>query len=102
MAFKIRKDLSFNECLVCELLIGKRKVFYSACYRSPSMKANTPEFEKCLADLENVYINISKNIPYACFLVGDFNAHSLNWWPNGDTNAEGFALENLLSTLDLS
>ena len=65
------------------------------------MKANTPEFEKFLADFENLNTNISKNKPYASFFVGDFNAHSLSWWPSGDTNAEGFALDNLLSTLDL-
>ena len=74
----VRKELSFDECLVNEVLIGKRKVFYSVCYRSPSMKANTPEFENVLADFENLYINISKNKPYACFFAGDFNAHSQN------------------------
>ena len=45
LPLKIRKDISFDECLVCEIHIGKRKVFYTVCYRSPSMKANTPEFE---------------------------------------------------------
>ena len=45
LPLKIRKDLSFNECLVSEVLIGKRKVFLTVCYRSPSMKANTLEFE---------------------------------------------------------
>ena len=29
------------------------------------------------------------------------NAHSLSWWPNGDTNA-GLALDNLLTALDMS
>ena len=29
LPLKIRKDLSFNECLVSEVLIGKKKVFYS-------------------------------------------------------------------------
>ena len=58
------------------------------------MKANTPEAEKCLVDFENLYSNISRNKSYACFFAGDFNSHS--------TNAEGFALDNLLSTLDLS
>ena len=66
------------------------------------MKANTPEFEKNLSDFENLYINISKNRPDACFFAGDFNAHSLSWWPHGDTNAEGLALDNLLTTFDLS
>ena len=41
-------------------------------------------------------------LKYACFFAGDFNAHSLNWWPNGDTNAEAFALDNRLSTLYMS
>ena len=36
------------------------------------------------------------------FFSSDFNAHSLSWWPNVDTNAEGLALDNLLTTLDLS
>ena len=84
-----------------ENLPGKRKVFYSVCYRSPSMKANTPEFENLLADFENLYRNISKNKPYACFFAGEFNAHSQHWWLNGDPNAEGFALDNLFP-LDLS
>ena len=64
LPLKIRKDLSFNECLVSEVLIGKRKVFYSVYYRSPSMKANTPEFEKCLAGFENLYSNISMSCSY--------------------------------------
>ena len=49
LPLNIWKDLSFNECLVSEVLIGKRKAF-SVCYRSPSMKANTLEFEFFLAD----------------------------------------------------
>ena len=66
------------------------------------MKVNTPEFETFLADFENLYRNISKNKTYACFFPGDFNAHSQNWWTYGDTNAEGFALDNLFSTLELN
>ena len=95
LPLKIRHDISFNECLVCEIHIGKRKVFYSVCYRSPSMKANTPEFEEFLTNFGNLYANIIKAKPYACFFTGDFNAHSLSWWPNGSTDAEGFAIENL-------
>ena len=102
LPLKIRKDFSFNECLVSEVMIGKRKVFYSVCYRSPSMKANTPEFENSLADFEKLYTNFSKNKPYACFFAVDFNAHSLSWWPNGNTNAEGLVLEHLLTILHLS
>ena len=102
LPLKIRKDRSFSECLVSEVLIGKRKVFYLVCYRSPSMKAYTTEFENYLAGFENLFTNISKNKPYACFIAGGFNAHSLSWWPNGVTNTECLALDNLLTTLDLS
>ena len=99
LPLKIRKDLSFDECFVCEVVIGKRKVFFSVCDRSPNTKADTPEFENLLADFENLYRNISKTKPYACFFAGDFNAHSPNWWPNGDPNAEGFALDNIFPLL---
>ena len=34
------------------------------------------------------------------FFTGDFNAHSKNWWPAGNTNNEGIAIDNLLSALD--
>ena len=102
LPLKIRHDISFNECLVCEIHIGKRKVFYSVCYRSPSMKANTPEFEEFLTNFGNLYANVIKAKPYACFFTGDFNAHSLSWRPNGSTDAEGFSIENLLSSLDLT
>ena len=80
LPLKIRKDISFSECLVCEMLIGTRKIFYSVCYRSPSMKANTPEFQKFLTDFQNLYVNILNDKPYACFFTGDFKTHSLNWW----------------------
>ena len=35
------------------------------------------------------------------FFTGDFNAHSQNWWPDGNANNEGIAIYNLLSALDL-
>ena len=34
--------------------------------------------------------------------TGDFNAHSQNWWPDGNTNNEGIAIDNLLPALDLN
>ena len=40
--------------------------------------------------------------PYATFFTGDFNGHSQFWWPEGDTNAEGREIEDLLTSLNLS
>ena len=42
---KIRPDLSFEECLVSEILIGRKKIFYTVMYRSPSNRAGSPEFQ---------------------------------------------------------
>ena len=36
------------------------------------------------------------------FFTGDFNAHLETWYPEGDTNPEGVALDNLLSDLSLT
>ena len=34
------------------------------------------------------------------FFTGDFNAHSQNWWPEGNTKNEGIAIDNLSSDLN--
>ena len=34
--------------------------------------------------------------------AGDFNAHSLNWWSQGDSTQEGIQLDNLFSDLNLT
>ena len=93
-----RKDSSFNECIVTEIHIG----IYTVVYRSPNDKAGSPEFDRFLNDLENLYTKIKYENPYAMFFTGDFNAHSQNWWPEWNTNNEGIAIENLSSALDLN
>ena len=71
-------------------------------YRNPNSKANTIEFNLFLENLENLYVKINDEKPYATFFTGDFNSHSQSWYPEGDTNAEGVLLENLFSDLNLS
>ena len=36
------------------------------------------------------------------FFVGEFNAHSQIWYPEGDTNAEGYLIDELFSSLNLN
>ena len=97
-----KNDLSFNECIVTEIHIGRKKVFFTVVYRSLNDKAGSPGFDRFLNDLENLYTKIKYENPYAMFFTGDFNAHSQNWWPEGNTNNEGIAIENLSSALDLN
>ena len=96
-----RNDLSFNECIVTEIHIGRKKVFFTV-YRSLNDKAGSPEIERFLNDLENLYTKVKYENPYAMFFTGDFNAHSQNWWLEGNTNNEGIAIENLSPALDLN
>ena len=40
--------------------------------------------------------------PYTILFTGDFNAHSLNWWSQGNNTQEGIQLDNLFSDLNLT
>ena len=71
-------------------------------YRSPASKQGSPEFELFLSNFKNLHDNIMSETPYATFFNGDFNGHSQFRWPEGDTNAEGREIEDLLTLLNLS
>ena len=55
-----------------------------------------------MTNFRNLYLKIKAESPFATFFTGDFNAHSLLWWPDGDTNPEGLEIENLITSLGLS
>ena len=99
---KIRTDLSFEESIVIEVVLGRKKVFFTFIYKSPSYCHGIPEFELFLNNFEALYENIKKDNPFAVFFAGDFNGHSQLWWNNGDTNAEGKEIEQLTSQMGLN
>ena len=41
----VRRDLSFSESIVIELKFGRKKVFFTVLYRSPSSAYGSPEFQ---------------------------------------------------------
>ena len=65
---KIRTDLSFEESIVIEVVFSRKKVFFTAIYKSPSYCHGTPEFELFLNNFEALYENIKKDNPFAFFL----------------------------------
>ena len=101
LPLRIRTDLCFDECLVSELQFEQKKIFFTVLYRNPSSKANTPQFTKFLNHFKDLYNKISKENPFSTFYTGDFNAHSQQWYPDGDTNNEGALLVDLFDSLDL-
>ena len=54
----LRHDLSFSECLVTELNINNKKIFFTVLYRNPIHKARTPQFSSFLVNFENLYSQI--------------------------------------------
>ena len=71
-------------------------------YRSPAFNHTSIEFQTFLTNFRNLYSKIKAESPFGSFLTGDFNAHSLLWWSDGDTNPEGLEIENLITSLGLS
>ena len=55
LPLKIRHDLSFDECIVAELIFGRKKIFFTVLYRNPINKANTPEFVDFIQKFEGLY-----------------------------------------------
>ena len=59
-----------------ELIFGRKKIFFTVLYRNPQNKVQSDEFTKFLVNLEELYLKIKEQSPYAMFFAGDFNAHS--------------------------
>ena len=102
LPLKIRSDLSFSECLVSELVFGRKKIFFTVLYRNPAHKASSPIFESFIENFKLLTNQIRSEKPYAIFFTGDFNAHSQTWFPNDDTNPEGYQIDELFSSLNLN
>ena len=98
----VRRDLSFSESLVVELKFGRKKIFFTVVYRSPSFAHNSREFQDFMENFRNLHSKVTAENPFAIFFTGDFNGHSQTWWPDGDTNPEGREIEDLISSLNLS
>ena len=71
-------------------------------YRNPEHKAGSEGFEDFLTNFENMYEQMSSEKPYATFFTGDINGHTQEWYPEGDTNAEGIKLDELFTKISLS
>ena len=73
------------------------KIFFTVLYRNPMHKAGSPEFFNFIDNFRDRHLKISSEKPYFLIFTGDFNAHSVQWWPNGDSNNEGTQLNLLIS-----
>ena len=90
----VRSDLGFNEALVVEINFGRKNIFFTVLYRSPANTNGSPEFEIFLQNFNELYTKIKSENPFAVFFTGDFNGHSEQWWPNGNSTPEGTKIED--------
>ena len=102
LPLRIRDDLSFDECLVTELIFGHKRIFFTVFYRNPKHDASSTGFADFLLNFQNLSNAIAQEKPYAKFFTGDVNGHTQAWYPEGDTNAEGVKLDELFSDLNLN
>ena len=102
LPLRIRNDLSFDECLVCQLTFGRKNIFFTVFYRNPEHKSNSTGFNDFSINFERLHEEIIKEKPYATFYTGDVNGHTQAWFPAGDTNDEGRILDELFTSLNLT
>ena len=74
-----RKDLTkLSECIVTEIKLKSKKIFFVLLYRSPNQSTN--ELNLFMENLEYMIHNLNKENPTAIILSGDFNARSPLLW----------------------
>ena len=88
--------------MFAEFKFGRKKIFFTVLYRSPSFNHASLEFQAFLSNFKNLYSKIKTENPFAMFFVGDFNGKSNFWWPDGDETSEGSEIEAMLTSLGLS
>ena len=65
-------------------------------------KVNSHDFHNFVANFTELHAKILSEKTYFIIFTGDFNAHSVQWWPDGDSNNEGTQFDILFSELGLT
>ena len=94
----IRRDdlCALTECIVVEVNLGTKSLFFTCNYRSPSQTVD--EFESYCQSLHLTLTNIDDTSPFSSVLIGDFNARCTNWWAADIDSKAGKELDTLTST----
>ena len=87
-----------DECIISEITIGRKKVFFVVVYRSPSQNAES--FHSFLDKLETTIQ--TKKKPHCIILTGDFNCRSDNWWVDDEVTTEGAKLSEVIDSYCLN
>ena len=91
----IRRDdlCAVAECIVVEVNLGTKSLFFTCNYRSVSQTID--EFESYCQSLHSTLTNIDDTSPFSSVLIGDFNARCTNWWAADIDSKAGKKLDTL-------
>ena len=84
-----------SECLVCELMIDRKKLFFVVAYHSLSQDHD--KFQDFLEHFETMITKLQDEYPYCIIISGDFNCRSTLWWHDYLTNDEGRLFQPVVS-----
>ena len=69
LLLKVRNNLSFPESIVVELTFGRKTIFFTVLYRSPSFHLATAEFADFINNFRELYSKIKQEKPYMTFFT---------------------------------
>ena len=94
----IRRDdlCALTECIVAEVNLGTKSLFFTCNYRYPSQTVD--EFESYCQNPHLTLTNIDDTSPFSSVLIVDFNAGCTNWWAADINSKAGKELDTLTST----
>ena len=88
LALRHRPDLeNQTNTLVCEVSVDQKKIFVSLTYRK--FGQTKTEFDTFALNFDLMCKNINDENPLCSIYLGDFNAHSSEWYTGDDTDYEG-------------
>ena len=96
----IRRDdlCTLTECIVVEINLGTKYLFFTCNYRSPCQTID--EFESYCQSLHLTLTNIDDTSSFSSVLIGDFNARCTNWWAADIDSKAGKELDTLTLTAE--
>ena len=96
----IRRDdlCALTECIVVEVNLGTKSLFFTCSYRSPSQTVD--KLESYCQSLHLTLTNIDDTSPFFSVFIGDFNVRCTKWWA-ADIDSKGyFNFDGRICTID--
>ena len=100
---KNRPELCIPNCIVAEISVARKKIFFLVSYRKPSQTSS--DFDQYINNLNEVLDKISNENPHCIIMTGDFNAKNSEWYSKDKTDKfsetmhELFANHGLVQTV---